>query len=314
VPKTRDETREKRRVPEDELLPDEAAPLSMTKTTTATTMVAATLIPVLAELLRTAADPALTEDFALALLKRADLPAEVLEQLGKNVSALKSRRVKLALAGHARTPRHVSVPLARQLYTFDLMKLALSPVAPADVRVAVDNMLISRLQTVTVGERLTLARRASGRVAAALLLEVAVGGGKTAEVKLSSAETRTETEKTKIRTKIRTKIKTVSVGTVPREPRVMQTALDNPRLTEALVINSVLRPNAGADLVHAVARHAKWSRRKEIRAALLRTEHLSLARALEFSEEIPGPVLQELLDSSRLPANIKDQLTRERLA
>jgi len=306
-------------VPEDGLLPDEAAPLSTT-TTTATTTAAATFPPALAELLGTAADPALTEDFALALLKRADLPAEVLEQFGKNVSVLKSRKVKMALATHARTPRHVSVPLARQFYTFDLMKLALSPLAPADVRVAVDNMLISRLQTVTVGERLTLARRASGRVAAALLLEVAVGGGKTAEAKLGSAEIRTEIKTTKTNTtktnttKIKTKIKAVSVGTGPRERRVMQTALDNPRLTEALVINSVLRPDAGADLVHAVARHPKWSRRKEIRAALLRTEHLSLARALEFSEEIPVALLQELLNSSRLPAKIKDQLARERLA
>jgi hypothetical protein len=306
-------------VPEDGLLPDEAAPLSTT-TTTATTTAAATFPPALAELLGTAADPALTEDFALALLKRADLPAEVLEQFGKNVSVLKSRKVKMALATHARTPRHVSVPLARQFYTFDLMKLALSPLAPADVRVAVDNMLISRLQTVTVGERLTLARRASGRVAAALLLEVAVGGGKTAEAKLGSAEIRTEIKTTKTNTtktnttKIKTKIKAVSVGTGPRERRVMQTALDNPRLTEALVINSVLRPDAGADLVHAVARHPKWSRRKEIRAALLRTEHLSLARALEFSAEIPVALLQELLNSSRLPAKIKNQLARERLA
>ena len=80
----------------------------------------------------------------------------------------------MALAGHAHTPRHVSVPLARQFYTFDLMKLALSPGVPADVKTAVDDVLISRLKTVTVGERLTLARRASGRVAAALLLDVAV--------------------------------------------------------------------------------------------------------------------------------------------
>ena len=131
-----------------------------------------------ADLLRTAADPALTEDFALALLKRADLPPEVIEQLAKNASALKSRKVKIALASHPKTPRHVSVPLARQFYTFDLMKVALSPTVPADVKVAVDDVLISRLKTVTIGERLTLARRASGRVAAALLLDVETIGSK----------------------------------------------------------------------------------------------------------------------------------------
>ncbi len=260
----------------DKISEGETAPLSTASTT-----------PTAPADLRAAADPALTEDLALALLKRADLPAEVLEQLAKNANALKSRKVKIALAGHPHTPRHVSVPLARQFYTFDLMKLALSPRVPADVKVAVDDVLISRLKTVTVGERLTLARRASGRVAAALLLDVTAVDGKIVDGKLIDAKA------------------------AARETRVMQTALENPRLTESLVINSVLRPAASAALIHAVARHAKWSCRREIRAALLRTEHLSLARALEFSREIPVPLLQEVLASSWLPAKIKDQLLRE---
>lgn len=250
-----------------------------------------------ADLLRTAADPAFTEDLALALLKRADLPPEVLEQIAKNANALKSRKVKIALVSHPHTPRHVSVPLARQFYTFDLMKVALSPSVPADVKVAVDNVLISRLRTVTLGERLTLARRASGRVAAALLLDVESGDGKIADRKTIDGKTIVG--------------KTIAAKTVARDTRVMQAALENPRLTEALVIKSVLGRAAGAALVHAVARHAKWARRKEIRAALLRTGHLSLARALEFSREIPAPLLQEVLASSRLPAPIKAQLIRQ---
>src|ERR1700674_1983972 len=263
-----------REMSKDEALKDEAAPPSATSATPVGSPPA--------DLLRTAADPALTEDFALALLKRADLPPEVIEQLARNTNAaLKSRKVMIALASHAHTPRHVSVPLARQFYTFDLMKVALSPTVPADVKVAADDVLISRLKTVTIGERLTLARRASGRVAAALLLDVEAIG---------------------------TKI--VTAKTAARETRVMQAALENPRLTEALVINSVLRPRDSAALGHAVAQHTKWSCRREIRAALLRTEHLSLARALEFSHEIPGPLLNELLTASRLPAQIKDQLLR----
>src|SRR5260370_10177898 len=146
--------------------------------------------PASADLLRIAADPALTEDLALALLKHPGLPPEVLEQLAKNASALKSRKAKIALASHPRTPRHASVPLARQFYTFDLMKVALSPTVPADVKVAVDDVLISRLKTVTVGERLTLARRASGRVAAALLLDVETIGTKITDAKTVAPETR----------------------------------------------------------------------------------------------------------------------------
>jgi hypothetical protein len=248
------------------------------------------------ELLRTAAAPDLTEDLALALLKHADLAPEVLEILAKNGNALKSRKVKIALASHPRTPRHVSVPLARQLYTFEMMKVALSPVVPADVKVSVDDLLISRLNTVTVGERLTLARRASGRVAAALLLDVDSDSGKTKKDDLQDV---TENKRGK-----------ATAADAP-ELRVMRTALENPRLTEALLINAVLRPGASVALVQALARHEKWSLRKEIRAALLRTEHLSLARALEFGREIPLRLRREILASSRLPEKIKGQLLRE---
>ena len=72
----------------------------------------------------------MNEDAALSLLKRADLPTDVLEQLGKNRSVLKSRKVKLALVEHPKTPRHVSLPLVRQLYTFDLMQLRSRPRRP----------------------------------------------------------------------------------------------------------------------------------------------------------------------------------------
>jgi hypothetical protein len=248
-----------------------------------------------ADLLLAAADPDLTEDLALALLKRPDLYAEVLEELAKNVSALKSRKVKIALASHAHAPRHISVPLVRQFYAFDLMKITLLPSVPADVRVVADDTLISRLKALTLGERLTLARRASGRVAAALLLDAENMDGKIKGDRIEDG-------------------KIINARTIARETRVMRTALENPRLTETLVIHSMLRPTASAALVQAIAQHVKWSSRREIRAALLRTEHLSLARALEFSHEIPARLLHELLASSRLPTQIKQQLLRERVA
>ena len=196
-------------------------------------------------LLNAATDPALTRDLALALLKRVDLPAEVLEEISKNQTLHKQRQVKFALASHPRTPRHISVPLVRELYTFDLMRVALSLTAPADIKKTADKALISRLKTITVGERLTLARRASGRIAAALLLDP--------------------------------------------QPRVMSTALDNPRLTEVSVTEAVLKSEAGC-LVQAVSHHPKWSCRRDVQTALLRTEHLSLARALAFERNLQSPV------------------------
>jgi len=219
------------------------------------------------DLLRAAADPALTADLALALLKRGDLPAEVLEQLAKNRSALKLRKVKIALACHPRAPRHVSVPLIRQFYTFDLMKAALSPLVPTDVKLTADEALIARLKTITLGERLTLARQASGRIAGALLLDT--------------------------------------------EQRIMRAALENSRLTEAPVVKAVLNPSASAALVQAVSQHAKWSYRRDVQIALLRSEHLSLARALAFARTLSPAQLREILQISRLSAIIKEQLLQE---
>jgi hypothetical protein len=119
----------------------------------------------------TASAPSLTEDLALLLLKRNDLPAEILERVSKNGAIAKSRKVRLALVKHPRTPRHVSIPMLRHLYTFDLMQVALAAVVPAVVKMAAEETLIHRLETISIGEKLSLARRASGRISGELLLD-----------------------------------------------------------------------------------------------------------------------------------------------
>jgi hypothetical protein len=123
------------------------------------------------ELKDVAASAQLDEDLALAFLARRDLPQQALEALAKNGHVMKHRRVIAAVVMHPRTPRHVSIPVARHLYTFELMQIALTPAVAADVKMAVDEIIVTRLEGISAGERLTLARRASGRVAAALLLD-----------------------------------------------------------------------------------------------------------------------------------------------
>lgn len=118
-----------------------------------------------------ARDPRLTEDLALALLERRDLPADGLEQLAKHPALKKSRKVQLALVMHRHTPRFISLPLLRHLHTFELMQAALTPAVAADVKAAADEAILNRRGTISLGERLTLAKRGSGRLAAALLLD-----------------------------------------------------------------------------------------------------------------------------------------------
>ena len=222
---------------------------------------------VAADYLERAADPALSEDLALALLKERDLPFEVIDQLCKNSGVMKARKVCFAIAAHPHTPRHISLKLIRELYTFDLMRYAITPGIAADLKRLADELLIARVTSISLGERISLARRGSEAVAAALLLD--------------------------------------------KEPHVWQAALENGRLTEADVVKAVLRPSAGAALVEAVCRHAKWSFRHEIRLALLRNAKTPLTRALEFARAIPPAQLRDLLHSSHLPEKVKASLRKD---
>lgn len=113
----------------------------------------------------------LNEDLALALLNRRDLPREAVEALAKNGALAQQPKVRMALVIHPHTPRHISFPVIRHLYAFELMQVALLPSVAADVKRAAEEVLIGRLGTITSGERHTLAKRASGRVAAALLTD-----------------------------------------------------------------------------------------------------------------------------------------------
>jgi len=116
----------------------------------------------------------LSEDQALALLKRSDVTASALALLGRNPSVMKSRKALLALATHPRTPRHITIPMLRRLFNFDLMQVALTPTVAADVKRTAEEQILNRLESLSSGERISLARRASGRVAAALLLDTEV--------------------------------------------------------------------------------------------------------------------------------------------
>ncbi len=139
----------------------------------------------------------LAEDEILALLERRDLSVETIEGLGTNPAAIKSRKVCCALAAHPHTPRHLALRLIRQFYSFDLMQFALKPGVTADLKRFADDLLIARLGSITLGERLTLARRGSNAIAAALLLDkearvfqAALENGRLTEVAIVKALTR----------------------------------------------------------------------------------------------------------------------------
>jgi hypothetical protein len=116
-------------------------------------------------------NPALDETQLCLLLDRKDLPTEVLEEVARRKPLLKNYRVRRALAFHPRTPRLASLRLIRELYLMDLVQLTLLPGISVELKRNAEEQLVARLPQLPLGQKITLARRGTGRVAGALLAE-----------------------------------------------------------------------------------------------------------------------------------------------
>jgi hypothetical protein len=113
--------------------------------------------------------PELSEDAALAALAKVEIGSQELAELSRNRVAATSRKVMLGLVAHSRTPRHVSLPLLRRMFTFDLVRVTLAPAVAADIKRSAEEQILKRLESMPVGQKISLARRASTRIAAELL-------------------------------------------------------------------------------------------------------------------------------------------------
>ena len=93
------------------------------------------------------------------MLERLDLPSSVLSAVAGEGKWTSSEGVRLRLARHPRTPKRFALAAVRQLFLFDLVRLSLLPSAPADIRRVAEEVILTRVPHLPVGEKLTLARR-----------------------------------------------------------------------------------------------------------------------------------------------------------
>ena len=116
-------------------------------------------------------NPRLNETHLCMLLERKSLSGALLERIAGQREWMRSYRVKLRVARHPHTPRLTALPLVRQLYLFDLVDVSLLPSTPAEIKRLGEELIISRLPQLPLGQKFTLARRGSARVVGALLGE-----------------------------------------------------------------------------------------------------------------------------------------------
>lgn len=116
-------------------------------------------------------NPAVEEPHVIQMLERLDLSANVLTAIAEKGKWTASEGVRLRLTRHPRTPRRFALALLRQLYLFDLVRLSLLPLTPAEIKRVAEELIVTRVPHLPVGQKLTLARRGTSRVAGALLAE-----------------------------------------------------------------------------------------------------------------------------------------------
>ncbi|MBL8151321.1 MAG: hypothetical protein JNN15_15470 [Blastocatellia bacterium] len=112
----------------------------------------------------------LTEEELYILAQRKDLSNELFRRLSNDGRVLSSPKVRRALIFNPKTPASISLKFLNQLFTFDLVALLLVVGIAGEVKTAAEEMLFRKLGQLSVGEKLTLAKRTnSDRILTQLL-------------------------------------------------------------------------------------------------------------------------------------------------
>ena len=116
-------------------------------------------------------NPRLGEEHLSTLLKRRDLSEDLLKEISRLAVVASSHRLKVALSRNPGTSGVVLQGLLGQLYLFELLEICYLPGVTPDQKVAAERIILQRLPTVPLGNKLTLARRGTATLVDALLKE-----------------------------------------------------------------------------------------------------------------------------------------------
>lgn len=116
-------------------------------------------------------NPSLAEPHLLALLKRRDIPEELIRAVCVSSVARESHRVKVAIANHAATPAAQLSEILPHLHLFELAALCGRPGVTPDQKAAAERAIIQRLPAAPLGNKMTLAHSGTSAVVDHLLKE-----------------------------------------------------------------------------------------------------------------------------------------------
>ena len=113
----------------------------------------------------------LLEDEALAVIENPHVTSQILGKIAQAPRVTGYHSVRVRLAAHRQTPQAHAVKLIHYLYWIDLLNLSVDVQVPAQVRRAVDNLLLARVEKLSFGERVSAARRCSAALVKVFLYD-----------------------------------------------------------------------------------------------------------------------------------------------
>ncbi len=172
-------------------------------------------------------NPALGESHLLLLLKRPDLGEDHLRGICRLEMVESSHTLKVAIARHPGTPAHQLLAILPHLYLFELLNFCYIPGITPDQKLAAERNIIQRLPVTPLGNKLTLARRATSTVLESLLKE---GDPRIVEICLTNPRLKEGTVFQFLRSAA---AKAETISQVARSPRWQ----NRPNLREAILTN-----------------------------------------------------------------------------
>ncbi|HYI11730.1 MAG TPA: hypothetical protein VEK57_21915 [Thermoanaerobaculia bacterium] len=103
----------------------------------------------------------LSEEETLGVIENPSVTPQILGKIAQTARLAGFHSVRLRLVGHRQTPQAHAVKLVHYLYWIDLLGLSVDVQVPAPVRRAIDTQLLIRVEKLSLGERISSARRCS---------------------------------------------------------------------------------------------------------------------------------------------------------
>jgi hypothetical protein len=186
---------------------------------------------------------------------------ETIELLAGVRRLLSFHQVRRDLALHPGTPETLASGFLPTLFWRDLMELTLDPRLRPTLRRAAELHLTARLPRLAVGEKMSLARRASPGVLAQLRHDPS--------------------------------------------PQVIAALLDNPRLTEGLLLPVVHAAAASPAILELIAGDRRWGVRYPVRLALVKNPATPLQTAWRLLESLRRSDLRPVAADARTPEPLR---------